>query len=242
MGRVPHVNHPCAQVRCRCDLQGARVVSPRVNPPDETAWKRENTVAETIIPTIPVLETARLILRGAVLADADVWAPFLDDPDFTRYVPRSKVRRPLQERAERMMRIYQQRWEAEPLSAMGWAVTRKADGQFMGLCGVEALEGTNDGELDYLLGKPYWGQGYATEAARATVRFAFEHTQWERVVAAIVPANIASNRVLDHLGFVYEKHVNYYELTGADSIELDDPVVALYALPREQFQARGAAV
>ena len=184
---------------------------------------------------IPVIETERLIVRGPTPADADIWVTFLTDPDFTRYVPRSKVNRPLQERAERFVANYQRRWETQPLSAMGWAATRKADGQLIGICGIEELPGTNDGELDYFLGKPYCGQGFATEAARAMVRFAFEHTGWDCIIAAIVPANTASNRVLDHLGFVYEKHVNYYELTGADSIVMDDPIVALYALPRERY-------
>lgn len=186
--------------------------------------------------TIPLVETERLILRGPIPADADVWVTFITDPDFGRYVPRSKVTRTPQERAERMIGIYQQRWEPQPLSAMGWAATRKADGQFLGLCGVEEVAGTHDGELDYFLGKPYWGQGFATEAARAMMRFAFENTTWNRIVAAIVPTNIASQRVLDHLGLMYEKHVNYYEWAGTDSIILDDPIVAMYALPRERFQ------
>src|SRR5690242_2275115 len=186
-------------------------------------------------PIIPTIETERLILRAPVAADADVWVTFIADPDFGRYVPKSKITRTPQERAERTISAYQRRWESQPLSAVGWAVTRKEDRQFIGLCGIEVLEGTNDGELDYYYGKPYWGQGFATEAARAVVRFSFEHTAWERIVAAIVPANSASGRVLDHLGFVYEKHVNYYELTGADSIILEDPVVAFYALGRERF-------
>jgi RimJ/RimL family protein N-acetyltransferase len=110
-------------------------------------------------PTIPTIETERLILRGPVPADADVWVTFISEPDFGRYVPRSKVTRTPQERAERTISNYQQRWESQPLSAVGWAVTRKEDGQFIGLCGAEALEGANDGELDYFLGKPYWGRG-----------------------------------------------------------------------------------
>lgn len=186
-------------------------------------------------PTIPVIETAHLILRGPIPADADVWAMFIAEPDFGRYLPRSSVIRTPRERAERTISRYQQRWELQPPRAVGWAVARKGDGQFVGLCGIEALDGTNDGELDYYVGKPYWDQGFATEAARAVVRFGFGHVSWERIVAAIVPANIVSGRVLDHLGFVYEKHVSYYALTGADSIILDDPIVALYALRREQF-------
>jgi [ribosomal protein S5]-alanine N-acetyltransferase len=187
-------------------------------------------------PTIPIIETERLILRGTTPADADTWVTFLADPDFVRYVPRSKVTRTPQERAERIMNAYQRRWESQPLSSMGWAATRKEDGQLIGLCGIELLNGTNDGELDYYYGKPYWGQGYATEAARAVMRYGFEHTSWDRVVAAILPANIASGRVLDHLGLVYERHLNYFELTGADSIILDDPIVAFYALRRDRYE------
>ena len=184
---------------------------------------------------IPEIETERLILRAPVSADVEPWITFVLDPEFVRYVPTSSGNRTPRERAERTIGAYQQRWEQRPLSAMGWAVTRKQDGQFIGLCGVEGVSGTHEGELDYLLGKPYWGQGFATEAARAVVRFGFEHTTWDRIVAAIVPTDSASGRVLDHLGFIYEKHVNYYELTGADSIILDDPIVALYALGRERF-------
>lgn len=187
-------------------------------------------------PTIPVIETERLILRGTTPGDADTWVTFLADPEFLRYIPRAKVPRTPQERAERIMNAYHQRWESRPLNSMGWAVTRKADGQLLGLCGIEELNGANDGELDYYYGKSYWGQGYATEAARAVVRYSFEHTSWDRVVAAILPANIASQRVLDHLGLVYERHVDYFELTGADSFLLDDPITAFYALRREQYK------
>ena len=157
-------------------------------------------------------------MRGPIPADVDVWVTFITDPDFGRYVPKVESHPHATERAERIISVYQQRWETQPLSAMGWAVTRKADGQLIGLCGIEELSGRTTVSWIIYLGKPYWGQGFATEAARAMVRFAFENSGWDRIVAAIVPANIASSRVLDHLGFVYEKHVNYYELTGADSI------------------------
>ena len=185
--------------------------------------------------TIPEIETKRLILRAPVSADIDAWAAFLSEPDFTRYVPHSRGNFTLRERAERTIRALQELWEQHPLSAMGWAITRKGDGQFIGQCNIDALPDTDDMELSYLLGKPYWGQGFATEAARAAVRFGFEHTAWDRIVAAVVPANVASRRVLDHLGFVYDRDVNYNELTRNDSIVLADPIVAYYALRREQF-------
>lgn len=181
---------------------------------------------------IPDIETERLILRGPVSADVDAWAAFIDDPDFTRYVPRSRTDLTTRERAERTIRALQELWEQH---AIGWAITRKGDGQFIGQCNIDAVPETSEMELAYLLGKPYWGQGFATEASRAAVHFGFAHNGWDRIVAAVVPANVASRRVLDHLGFVYERDVNYYEMTGSDAIAMDNPIVAYYALRREQF-------
>ena len=184
--------------------------------------------------TIPIVETDRLILRGPVPADIDAWAAHIADPDVTRYVPKGQGT--FHERATRTLNVYQQRWETQPLSAVGWVITRKADGQLVGLCGADATPRPDEGELDYYLGKSFWGQGFATEAARAVVRYGFENTTWSRIVAAIVPANIASGRVLEHLGFAYEKHMDYREMTGIDSIALDDPAVAVYSLRRDRFQ------
>ena len=74
----------------------------------------------------------------------------------------------------------------------------------MGLCHLEQIAGTSEGELSYLLDQPYWRQGVATEAACAVVHYGFEHSAWDRVVAATLPQNVASQRVLAHLGFLYE--------------------------------------
>lgn len=185
---------------------------------------------------IPVIETERLILRGPTSADSDVWATFLDDPDFGRDVPRSRIVRTPQERAERQMAIYQKRWEEQPLSAMGWSVSRKSDGQFIGLGGIETVPDTADGEIDYFLGKSYWGQRFATEVARAMICFSLTNTAWNRIVAYIVPANTASVHVIERLGFIYEKDVDYLELAGNPDLMLDPPIVALYVLPHDQFE------
>lgn len=181
---------------------------------------------------IPVIETENLILRGPIDADIDVWAGFVTDPEFVRYVPTSRIVRTPRERAERVIGNYQRRWDGEPLSAMGWAITRRADGQLVGLCGIEVVAGTNEGEIDYYIGKPYWGQGYAGEAAAAATRYALEHTSFDRIVAYVVPQNDPSVRVVRRLGFTYENDVNYLELAGDPNMILDPPIVATYALSR----------
>jgi len=185
--------------------------------------------------TSPTIETGRLLLRIPTGADVAPLAAFIEDPDFVRYIPRSKVVRTAQERAERLIAIYQRRWEEQPLNAMGWSATRKSDGQFIAICGIEGVPDTADGEIDYRVGPQYWGQGYATEAARALVRFGFEQTTWDRIVAAVVSANAASVHVVEHLGFVYEKQVNYLEMAGDPNLVLDPPFVAYYVLRRDHF-------
>lgn len=185
--------------------------------------------------TIPEIETERLILRWPVSADSEPLAAFIADPDFSRYIPKAPGNRTPRERAERLIGIYQQRWEEQSPRAMGWAAVRKTDGQFIGICGVEVVPDTDEGELDYRIGPLYWGQGFATEAARAIVRYGFDNTAWERIVAAVVPANVASVRVVEHLGFVYEKEVNYLEIAGGAALEMESPIVAFYALRRERF-------
>lgn len=188
----------------------------------------------------PTIETERLLLRIPTSADAAPLAAFIDDPDFSCYIPKSKIVRTSRERAERLIGIYQQRWDEQPLSATGWSATRKRDGQFIGICGIEGVPDTADGEIDYRLGQPYWGQGFATEAARAMVRFGFEHTDWDRIVAAVVQANVGSVRVVEHLGFVYEREVNYLEMAGDPNLVLDPPFVAYYVLRRDEFASGDA--
>jgi len=78
------------------------------------------------------------------------------------------------------------------------------DGQLIGSCEIEYLDETDEYELGYALGKAYWGQGIATEAAQAAVRFGFESAKLDRIIAVVVPENIASWRVLEHVGFIYE--------------------------------------
>lgn len=183
--------------------------------------------------TVPKVETERLLLRGRVPADVDVWAAFLAEPDVLRYLPKRAITP--RERAERSFSGISLGWQQHPVSDVGWVITLKGDGQLIGWCGAGTIEGSNEAELVYSLGKPYWGQGFATESARALIRYCFEHTSWERIVAAIIPGNTASRRVLEHLGFVYEKDVNYYEMTGDTSMELDSPIVPYFVLGREQF-------
>jgi len=86
-----------------------------------------------------------------------------------------------------------------------WAVTLSGTGEVIGEAGLYPMNGTGpDIELGYALGTRWWGQGYATEAARAIMRAAFDDLGAPRVVAVAKRENTASLHVLDKLGFRQE--------------------------------------
>jgi RimJ/RimL family protein N-acetyltransferase len=76
------------------------------------------------------------------------------------------------------------------------------DGELIGICGF-TLEENGDAELGYWIGKPYWGHGYATEAARAVMAYGFAKSGVRRFVCKHLTGNDGSARVIRKLGFRY---------------------------------------
>lgn len=85
-----------------------------------------------------------------------------------------------------------------------YAITLSSDGQLCGGIGLRMDEPHQRAELGYWLGVPYWGQGYATEAARAMIKYGFETLGLHRIYASYVPTNVASGRVLQKIGMLRE--------------------------------------
>jgi ribosomal-protein-alanine N-acetyltransferase len=80
-----------------------------------------------------------------------------------------------------------------------WAVQSQSSEELMGRCGLQFLPDTGEVEVDFILGKGFWGQGFATEAARASLRYGFDELGLESVVGIAHVENRASQRVLDKL-------------------------------------------
>lgn len=185
------------------------------------------------------IETDRLLLREQLGTDAATWGPLVIDPDFRRYVPWRRSDETPEERAARSIGGLMRRWESDPLTSMGWVITRRSDGQLLGTGGVDQAEDPADGELDYFFGRPFWGQGYGREAAHAMARFALDHTDARRLVAYIVPANIGSIRIAESLGMRFEKAVDYMQFFPDPSVvELSSPLTWMYAADRNGVTLR----
>jgi ribosomal-protein-alanine N-acetyltransferase len=154
----------------------------------------------------PLLETERLRLRPVVADDLDHFAALYADPDVMRFIgARGPLSRSLsRERLDFML----DHWLRHGFGM--WALFRKDDGAFVGRCGMRYLDNTTQVELGYTLARAHWGQGLATEASLAVVRYAFEVMRVSRLVAVADPANTASVNVMRKLGMICEGIGYYY--------------------------------
>jgi RimJ/RimL family protein N-acetyltransferase len=163
------------------------------------------------------LETERLLLRAPVQDDAEALAPMYADPDVMRYVGDG---RPLtRAETERSVRRMIQRWEADGFGL--FTTVRRDDDEVIGRVGLlvwnadtwepttraEASNGRTEVEVGYTLGRDYWGQGYATEAAAAVRDYALRELGADRLIALIIHGNTASENVARKLGLAYERDV-----------------------------------
>jgi len=159
------------------------------------------------VTTIPELETERLRLRGWTESDIEPWARLIfADPEVTRFLPGSDVS-PL-ERTQRFYNYCVNHWANRGYGI--WAVTDRATGGFMGECGLNYIDDLDEVELDYSLAQAYWGQGYATEAARAATGHGFETLGLPRLIALTFRDNIGSRKVMERAGFEYENDVHVF--------------------------------
>jgi ribosomal-protein-alanine N-acetyltransferase len=102
---------------------------------------------------------------------------------------------------------------AEPRTVYALAVTRVDDDRVIGLIRL-ATSGVQAAKLGYMIAADHWGHGYATDAARTVLRFAFGPLALHRVTAAIGPENTASIAVVKNLGFGYEGQLRDHVFTN----------------------------
>jgi RimJ/RimL family protein N-acetyltransferase len=181
---------------------------------------------------VPTLETPRLRLRALAPSDEADLVGLDSDPEVMRYVGSpAGVKSPAETRERARMRIREeQRGDYEPLGF--WRIEARSDGAFLGVGalirmpdGGDVPDGDvpdGDVEVAYRLARSAWGQGFATESAAALVAHALGPLGLPRVVAVTYPANQASQRVLDKLGFERRGvrqykgvEATYHVLTGA---------------------------
>lgn len=148
------------------------------------------------------LHTDRLILREFV---ADDWPAVLAYQRDPRYLRLYEWTGRTEEDVRAFVQMFIDQQQQRPRTRFQLAVTLKADGRLIGNCGIRLpAAGAHDADIGYELAPDEWGHGYATEAARAIVRFGFEELGLHRISADTVADNTASAHVLTKLGMTRE--------------------------------------
>ena len=142
------------------------------------------------------LDTTRLILRAPIMDDAPAIARLAAEWEVVRYT----AGMPHPYTIDMARAWIEQRTDDDDFT---FAIERRGDGAYLGSIGFEPEPGKRQGVLGYWLGKPYWGQGYASEMLAATIDHAFTKFDIDQVRATVVPNNRASIRVLEKNGLRY---------------------------------------
>jgi [ribosomal protein S5]-alanine N-acetyltransferase len=169
-----------------------------------------------VLATPPELETDRLTLRRLEFDDAPFLVGLLNQPSFLENIGDRGVRNV--DDAHRYLRegpmaMY------EKFGFGLWHVARRADGAAIGMCGLLRRDILPDADLGYAYLPEYWGQGYAFEAAQATLRHAAKTFGLGRVIGVVSAGNHRSIRILERLGMTFERMV---------SMRPNEPDVRLY--------------
>jgi ribosomal-protein-alanine N-acetyltransferase len=155
------------------------------------------------------LHTVRLTLRDFVAEDWLAVHSYAADADVSRYMEWG----PNDTTATRayIERVLVMQQEA-PRHNFALAIALRADGRVIGGCGIHVSNQRNrEGWLGYVLCRDCWGQGYASEAARALLGFGFGPLGLHRIFATCDPRNLASARVLEKIGMHHEGHLREHK-------------------------------
>jgi RimJ/RimL family protein N-acetyltransferase len=169
-----------------------------------------------------ILETANLILRMFGEDDFESYASICADPEVTRYLGDGKALS--RHEAWRQMAMIVGHWQLRGYGI--WAVEDRKSGKLAGRIGFFNPEGWPGFELGWVLGRDYWGRGYATEGASRALDYTFVEMGRDHVISLIHPENHGSIRVAERIG---EKLEGRTELFGHE--------VLVYGIDRAGWKA-----
>ena|SRR5215471_17407717 len=167
------------------------------------------------------IETARLYLRPLTIDDLDQFAFMVQDAEVMRFIGSGMTL----SKDQAAIRLYAMidHWTKHGFGL--WAAIDKTSTAWLGFCGLQFLDRTQEIEVGYRLIKQFWGSGYATESAGASVRYGFSQLKLNKIVAVVQHGNFASQRVLEKSGLKYRRDDRFY-----------DSDVKYYAITRDEYE------
>jgi ribosomal-protein-alanine N-acetyltransferase len=164
-----------------------------------------------------ILETPRLVLRALEMEDAPELRVLFGDPEVMRFMEGTRDLTATRAWLARHTAFFRTR------GCGIWGIALRGAPDLLGYCGLipQEVEGREELEIGYLLGREHWHRGYATEAAAACRDHAFARFPVPRVVSLIAPANVASIAVARRVGMRFDREIEKW-----------DRAIAVYAIDR----------
>ncbi len=147
-----------------------------------------------------VAQTPRLLLRRIDRDDLDFFAALFADPEVMRFSMGVRTREESAQWIDRITALYAEKGYG------AWGIIEKSSGNLIGFCGLldQMIDGSPEVEVAYRLAEPFWGQGFAPEAAAAVRDLALNVFGLARVIALIDPNNVRSVRVAEKIGMDWQ--------------------------------------
>ncbi len=178
------------------------------------------------MPQQPTLHTARLTLRPFTLEDAPAVQRLVSSYEVA--LNTLFIAHPYPEgAAAEWIGKHQAEFDENRIHHFGLD-----DGEVVGVTAL-VMKGDGIAEIGYWVGVPYWGRGYATEAAVEVIRYGFEDVGLQRIFAGHFTRNPASGRVLQKAGMQYEGTLRRHQMKWGELID-----IAFYGILREEFESR----
>jgi RimJ/RimL family protein N-acetyltransferase len=179
------------------------------------------------------LETERLVLRDWRDGDIDPFAAMCADPRVMATLG------PLKSREETAAIIARLKAEAETHGYTMWAAERRADGAFLGWCGLSPGDvGPIEGkiEIGWRLAFDAWGQGYAREGAQACLAWGFGQLALDAIWAITTPGNLRSRGLMERLGMTRHRDLDFDHPRLAEGSALRQQIT--YSLSASRWNAQ----
>ncbi|MEI7668156.1 MAG: GNAT family N-acetyltransferase [Erysipelotrichaceae bacterium] len=179
---------------------------------------------------LPTIETERLIIRPIRIEDAVDMYAYASDAENTRFVW-FDLHKSLEDSQKVIQELFLSRVSRGIPEA--YVLELKSNHQMIGTCDVHTVRFNDVGELGYIINKQYWNQGYTTEAILAIIPVLFHHCGFRRLEIQHDILNIASQRIVEKAGFIYEGTYRQRKIEKDGSIASfhfygllnDDPIV-----------------
>lgn len=158
---------------------------------------------------IPVIETKRLLLREFRDQDLNRCVEMCSKKLFMQYLGDGKILS--REETWKSMSSILGHWHLRGYGI--WAVEIKSNNSLIGHAGLLNPEGWPGIEVCWALSPEYWGNGYATEAAKEIISWAFSNLKTDSLISLIYPNNSASIKVSNRIGQKFQKEIQFFDNT-----------------------------